>query len=262
MTKKSKYQSTVPAVDQSLKLLNFMAENSATSMTLTEICERLDIHKSRVYTILNTLIGYDFVQKNPRTKTYRLGLGIVHLARNILNNLDIRDIVKTPLRQLAMETELTAHFGQIVGSNFYIISKEEGNADVGYNMRIGISHDITHGAHGKAIVAFMPESERQEILSRDYLCFYGDGQPFDMDDLLTELEEARINGYATDLRATNPNIIAISSPVFDGDETIDGGIILIGAFSRGKLKSYGARVANAAIGISHDLGYRSTLPFS
>ena len=205
---------------------------------------------------------YDFVEKNPRTKTYRLGLGIIHLARNILNNLDIRDIIKAPLRRLAVETELTAHYGQIVGSQFYIISKEEGNTDFGYNMHIGISHDITHGAHGKAIVAFMPEDERQEILNRDYLCFYGDGQPVDRDVLLTELEEARASGYATDIRVTNPNIIAISSPVFDGDGIIVGCIILIGVFSRAKLKGYGEKVAHAAIDISHDLGYRHALPYA
>ncbi len=212
--------------------------------------------------MLNTLIGYDFVEKDPRTKAYRLGLGIVHLARNILNNLDIRDIVKAPLRQLALETQLTAHYGQIAGSNFYIVAKEEGNADIGYTMRIGISHDITHGAHGKAIAAFMSEQERQEILRREYLCFYGDGQPVDMNVLLAELEEVRINGYASDVRVTNPNIIAISSPVFDGTGAIVGGIILIGAFSRTKLKSYGAKVASAAIEISHILGYRSALPNS
>lgn len=261
MTQKSKYKSTVPAVEQSLALLNFLAAHSDTSLTLTEICERLDIHKSKVYTILNTLIGYDFIEKNPRTKTYRLGLGIVHLARNILNNLDIRDIVKAPLHQLAVETELTAHYGQIVGSNFYIVAKEESNAAFGYNMRIGISHDITHGAHGKAIVAFMSEEERQQILSRDYLCFYGDGKPVDLDKLLSELEEIRTNGYATDLRVTNPNIIAISSPIFDGGGTIIGCIILIGVFSRTKLKRFGAKVAQTAFDISHILGYRSKLPY-
>ncbi len=262
MTQKSKYKSTVPAVEQSLKLLNFLAEHSDTSLTLTEICERLDIHKSKAYTILNTLIGYDFIEKNPRTKTYRLGLGIVHLARNILNNLNIREMVKGPLYQLAMETELTAHYGQIAGSNFYIIAKEESNTDFGYSMRIGISHDITHGAHGKAVVAFMPEEKRQEILGREYLCFYGDGKSVDMDKLLAELEEARTNGYATDIRVTNPNITAISSPVFEGGGSIVGCIILIGIFPRAKLKSFGKKVTEAAFDISHILGYRNNLPYS
>ncbi|MFW2368030.1 MAG: IclR family transcriptional regulator, partial [Desulforhopalus sp.] len=122
VTKKSTYKSTVPAVDQAMRLLNCLAESPNPQLTLTEICGRLEISNSKAYTILNTLIGYDFIEKNPQTKTYRLGLGIVSLARNILNNIDVRDLVAQPLKKLAEETEMTAHFGLITGSRVYIIA--------------------------------------------------------------------------------------------------------------------------------------------
>lgn len=259
-TKKSKYKSTVPAVDQAMQLLNCLAESTNPQLTLTEICGRLEISNSKAYTILNTLMGHDFIEKNPQTKTYRLGMGIVYLARNILNNMDVRDLVVQPLKILAEETELTAHFGLVTGSRVYIIAKEEGNQSFGYSIRIGVHHHITHGSHGKAIVAFMTEEERKHILEQEELGFYGDGVPFDRSKLFKELEEVRRTGYAVDARETNPNIIGISSPVFNADGTIMGCVILVGVFSRVNLKKIGSQVVATALGISRTLGFRGGFP--
>jgi DNA-binding IclR family transcriptional regulator len=256
MEKKSNYKSTVPAVDQAMRLLNCLAESSTPQLTLTEICERLDIHKSKAYTILNTLVGYDFIEKNQQTKTYRLGLGIVYLARNILNNLDVRDLVAAPLKRLAVETDLTAHFGLITGSRVYIVAKEESDQAFGYSIRVGVHHHLTHGSHGKAIVAFMTESERQQILEQEELCFYGDAVPFDKKKLMDEFEEIRQTGYSVDARETNPNITGISSPVFDGGGSIMGCVILVGTFSKAKQKKNGPMVVKTAADISRILGFR------
>jgi len=245
-----------------MRLLNCLAESSSPQLTLTEICERLEIHKSKAYTILNTLVGYDFIEKNQQTKTYRLGLGIVYLARNILNNLDVRDLVAAPLKRLAVETHLTPHFGLITGSRVYIIAKEESDQAYGYNIRVGVHEHLTHGSHGKAIVAFMTESERQQILEQEDLCFYGDGVPFDKEKLMEEFEEIRQTGYSVDARETNPNIIGISSPVFDRSGSVMGCVILVGIFSKAKQKKNGSMVANTAIDISRILGFRGTFTYN
>ncbi|MFK5953132.1 MAG: IclR family transcriptional regulator [Desulfobacterium sp.] len=254
--KKSSYKATVPAVDQAMQLLNCLAESSNPQLTLTEICSQLKIHKSKAYTILNTLMGYDFIKKNAQTKTYRLGLGIVGLARNILNNIDIRDLIIPHLQTLAKETDLSAHFGQITGSEIYIIGKADSNRNFGYRIRVGTHHHITHGAHGKAIVASMPEAQQQEILSQEYLCFYGDGEPVDMNFLLKELSTCREKGYSMDLGVTNPNINVLAAPVMDNKTEVIGCVILVGAFRRSEVKKFGSMVSKSAMDISHMLGYR------
>jgi DNA-binding IclR family transcriptional regulator len=258
--KKSKYKSTVPAVEQAMQLLNCLAESSTPQLTLTEICSRLEISNSKAFTILNTLVGYDFVEKNSQTKTYSLGLGVVYLARNILNNLDVRSLVARPLKKLAEESELTAHFGLITGSRVYVIAQEESNQIFGYSMKIGVQHHLTHGSHGKAVVAYMAEEERNAVLAQEDLCFYGDGVPFDMSKLLKELEEVRRTGYAVDAKETNPNITGISSPVFNGDGTVIGCVILVGAFARAKVKKKASLVVDTATEISRSMGYTGKFP--
>lgn len=257
--KKSRYKSTVPAVSQALQLLNNLAESADKPLTLTEICKRLDIPKSKGYTLLNTLSQYNFIEKNDQTKTYKLGLGIVYIARSVLNNLDIREIATPHLRDLAENTGVTAHLGQLNGSRFYIIAREENRKIYGYSMRVGDNHHITHGSHGKAIVAFLPDDERKRILSEDYLCFYGDGEPVDFKLLNKELDDCRKNGFAIDPGDTNPNINAISSPIFDIGDNIIGGVVLVGAFDSTKFETFGPLVVETSLNISRQLGYRGKI---
>lgn len=253
--KKSRYNSIVPAVDQSMKLLQCLAESTSQRLTLTEICDRLELPKSKGYTILNTLIKHDFIEKDSQTKTYRLGLGIVSLARNVLNSIDIRDIVAPDLKNLASQTGLTAHYGVRTESRVYIIAKEESNENFGYNMRVGVSHPLTYGGHGKAIVAFMSEEDQRQVLEEEELCFYGYNKAVDMERLEKELEECKQKGYAIDAGDTNPDIRALCSASLDSENNVVGCVILIGVLRAPKIKTYGPLVVKTAAKISEKLGY-------
>ena len=47
---------------------------------------------------------------------------------------------------------------------------------------------LTYGAHGKAIVAFLPGEERDRILREESLYFYGNPEKVDRHRLSAELE--------------------------------------------------------------------------
>lgn len=253
----SAYRPLVPAVEQAIRLLTCLAESSSEQLTLTEICARLDLHKSKGYTLLNTLKQYDFIERNDQTKTYRLGLGIVYLARNILNNLDIRNLVLPFLGELAERSTSTAHYGTISGSRLYIVARRNLREDLDYGLREGSNYHLTHGSHGKAIAAFMPEAECEQLLARDSLEFYGEGQPVDFTKLREELRKCRQEGYAIDPGETNAGMNVISAPVFNHNGQVIGCIILTGTFARSKLGAFGPLVAQTARRISSKLGWEA-----
>lgn len=249
----SGYTPIVPAVDQAGRLLMCLGENAGLSLSLTEICARLGIHKSRGYTLLNTLQQFDLIERDERTKTYRLGSGILHLARNLLTGMDPGQIATPFLSELARETGNAAYFGLIQGDRVQIVVGRD-SYRYGYSLSLGNSYHITHSAHGKAIAAFMTREKRERLLSGKDLCFYGDGEPVDMARLREELEKCRKTGYAHDAGEINPGIMAISAPVFGANGEIMGCIILLGAFPKTRIRSYGSKVAAAAAGMSRKLG--------
>jgi len=250
----SAYKPIVPAVEQALKILLCQAEGPKFKMSLTDICHQTGICKSKGYSILHTLMQYGFTEKDLKTKSYSLGPSLLFLSRNFLNNLNYSDIVGPFLENLAKETRGTAMFGLISGSHVYVLNQREGNANIGFRLRIGQRFHITLGAHGKVIVVFLSETERKTILSRKKLYFYGDPSRMDMKRLKEEITTCRKSGFAYEIGEVTPGVTVISAPVFSPCEKLIGCIGLIGVYSKSKIEEYGTKVANVAKQISYKLG--------
>jgi len=236
---KSIYKPIVPALEEAGRVLLCLGQSPNFRMTLTEICKRVGIHTSKAFSILNTLKQFGFVDKDPQTKTYSLGIGLVFLSRQVLDNLDYRGTIDPFLKKLARETNGIAFFGLLEGESLFVIAKQEGDERIGLTVRLGHRFDFTYGVHGKVIAAFMPEVERQKLLSRRNLYFYGDSSKLDLKCLQEELVKCKETGFAVDAGRINPGINAIGSPVFGVDGNIRGVITLIGTFPEEMIDEYG-----------------------
>ncbi len=252
--KKIEYTSLVPAVDQASRILICLAKTPSFKMNLTDICKNVGIHKSKGYAILKTLLNFKFVERDDEGKTYTLGPGLISLSRRVLDNLEYREKAGPFLERLAKQTSCTSTFGIINARHFIIIAKREGNREVFLTIRVGYRLNITHGAVGKAIVSFMPEKEREEILGQERLLFHGDPSKLDRARLEKEFEECRRTGYAVDLGEMFPGLHAISAPVFDHEGLPTGALLVTGVFPKSLAHEYGPRVAACAMDFSATLG--------
>lgn len=223
-------------------------------MNLTEICKIVGIHKSKGYSILNTLQRFGFVQKDQTGKTYSLGLGLISLSRRVLDNVNYSESANPLLETLARKTNSTALFGLNTDDNVFIVAKQEPGQQIGITTRVGHRFNITHGAHGKAIMAFLPQTERERILSKGRLFFHGDASKFDRERLERELIECRKMGYAWDMGELNPGMNIIASPVFDAQGGVIGSIFIIGTFGESAIAEYGPLVDKCAKAFSSTLG--------
>ncbi|MBI5601839.1 MAG: IclR family transcriptional regulator [Deltaproteobacteria bacterium] len=251
---KSAYQAVVPAVEQASRILLCLARNAPSRINLTDICNKVGIHKSKGYTILNTLQRFGFVQREADGKLYSLGPGLIPLGRKVLDSLNYKDVAEPFLGDLAQETGSSAFFGLISGESVFVVGKQEGNGDIGITIRQGQRYPITHGAHGKAIVAHLPELERQRVLAGGKLFFHGEPARLDRLRLEGELVRCRQEGYAVDLGESNPQINAVASPVFASSERLIGVLFVVGLFPKSKVRQYGRKVVEAAQGVSALLG--------
>jgi DNA-binding IclR family transcriptional regulator len=252
---KSVYKPLVPAVEQASRVLLCLGESPNFKMKLTEICKQVGIHKSKGHSILNTLKQFGFVEKDPQTKTYSLGPALIFLSRHVLDNLYYPDIVAPFLDDLAKETNGTALFGLIYAEHLLVVGKREGNQNIGFSIRLGHRFHITLGAHGKAMVAFMPEADREKILTKKRVYFHGlDISRLNMKRLRDELTKCRQLGYAQDVGEITTGVNFVSAPVFGVQEKIVGCIILIGTFPEGLIEKYGPKTADVARRISYKLG--------
>lgn len=223
-------------------------------MNLPEICNRLSIHKSKAFSILETLQKFGLVRKNSDGKGYALGPDLVSLSRRVLDDLSPPRIAEPILRELAMKARSTAVLGLISDEKVFIAAKQEGEGNIGVTIRIGHHLPLTYGAHGKAIVAFLPEDEVDRLLESEDLHFYGEPAKLDRARLRKELAQSRSEGFAEDLGETNRGLNVIAAPVLGPAGVPVGFIEILVLFSAEAAHELGPLLAKAGKELSRQLG--------
>ncbi len=250
---KHNYNYLVPAVEQAALIMAALARHNPGRMTLTEICRAVGIHISKGFSILNTLQRFALVQKDPASKTYSLGMGLIFLSQKVLDNLDLRRIAEPFLHRLASGTGSTAFLGLIADDHFYVAAKDQGGQVVAVTFRLGHRFPVFWGAHGKAILASLPEEERRAMLASGKLRFRDCTSGCDSDNLEQELASCRENGYAVDPGESKIGIRAVAACVFGPTAKLIGALVVIGTFSEDLVEEYGRLVAKEAREFSSSL---------
>ena len=81
----------VQTLERSLDILEVLA-HSDVPLGVTEIGNRVSLHKSTVHRILQTLCYRGYVEKERESDRYKLGIKIVELGIRFFNDLEIRKI--------------------------------------------------------------------------------------------------------------------------------------------------------------------------
>jgi DNA-binding IclR family transcriptional regulator len=131
-TERPAYTPRVPALEQACRVLLCLEKSTKPRMTLTEICKEVGIHKSKGYSILNVLEQFGFAEKNLETKAYSLGIGLIVLARHVLDRMDYQAIINPFLRILTEETNGTACFGLVNREYVYITWESPCDSGTGF----------------------------------------------------------------------------------------------------------------------------------
>src|SRR4051812_19426995 len=97
----------VPAVTRAVAVLRLLSQ-SRTPLGLKTIAESLGLVPSTALHILRALAGEQLLQVDPLTKRYRLGVGMLPLARAVLEHGGFPSLVRPRLDGLSARHGVTA----------------------------------------------------------------------------------------------------------------------------------------------------------
>ncbi len=232
-----------------------LADNGNNPKSLTDICSEVGIHKSKAFSILNTLEQYGFVKKNPHRKGYVLGPGLLTLTGKMLETLSLSRLAEPILYDLAKKAGATVTLGVIADDKTYVVAEYLGAPGIGISSPIGYVTPITYGSHGKAIAAFLPEDELDVLLKNNDLFFYGRPEKFNKKRLLEELAECRRRGFALELGDIQPGMNAVAAPILDQNNYPIGYITIVGFFTEDEALKLGPFAVDAVKTISKEAGH-------
>lgn len=206
-----KYSTVVPAADEACRALFFLAQAGGEGVPLGRVCEGVGFGKSKGFTVLATLASHGLVLKDPVTKCYTLGPGVLELSHSFLDNASFKRAAGPVLSSLATETSSTALLGLVSGERLTIVAKEEAATGIGVTIRIGHRYPLDWGAHGKLLA-----------------------------------EGPNGGGFGVDLGGMQRGINAVAAPIVGGDGGIAACVLVVGTFTAEESLSVGALAVEGA----------------
>ena len=167
-------------LDRGLSALTVIANAPGGMLTIGDLADRLDIHRTIVYRIVATLEAHSLVARGARG-TIRLGAGLVALSSHF--EAKLRDLAQPVLDRLANVTGAAAFLSVPQGDQCVaIIVAEPQTTPFRVSYRIGTRHPLSLGAAGIAILAGRPEAAAdgetvREARTAGYSLTHGQLQP-------------------------------------------------------------------------------------
>lgn len=245
----------VQSIGRALDILECLAKSDR-SMGVTELGERLGLHKSTVYRLLATLVYRGYVEQD-EDERYNIGLKFFEISGSVLNKMDIRKKVKPYLIKLQQETRETIHLGILDGDEVVYIDKEKSTETIRMYSEIGKRVKAYCTSLGKVLLAYKG-IDLAELYKKGSLIPYTENTIVDLELLKEHLAEIREKGYAVDNEEQERDIRCVGGPIFDYKGDIVAAFSIAGPSTRmteKRLEELSRKVLEYSQKISHSLGY-------
>jgi DNA-binding IclR family transcriptional regulator len=207
---------TVPSLDKALCILELLTHSRA-GLTLPELVEQSGLAKSSVHYLLVTLERRGYVTRMERTGRYVLGMRVFSMANSVLRGLSQRQRAAPYLAALRLRTGLTVHMAILEQGEAVLIAKHDGPTGLRLATWIGKQMDLHCTGLGKALIAFLPEAEREVAISERPFSRHNENTITNPKRLRENLELAARNGYALDDEEDELGSRCVGVPIFGTD---------------------------------------------
>lgn len=250
-----------PRVDSTLSKGLSILENLATSGSgkgVTELSRELGLTKSNTFRLLQTLTTLGYV-KHGNSKNYAATLKTWQVGRQIIDNLNLRDLAAAEMTLLAQETGETIYLAVPENLSVTYIDKIDSQKPLRSWNPIGGNAPIHCVGTGKAIMAVNYSAMRDTV--KQNLDRYTDRTITKVTDLDADMAITRERGFAIDTGEYRDRILSIGAAIVLPD---GGAIAALGVsvpdvnLSPGCENVIGKLVAGAARRVSLKIGKGSS----
>lgn len=213
--------------------------------------------KSTLSGLLSTLERFDLVERDPDSRVYRLGMGLVDLGGAVLRRLDLRELARPALRRLAETSHETAILHLRDGEESVVADRVEPRRQLKVVAPLGHRLPPFAGSVAKAILATLPDQEIAALLAGRPLPAFTPRSITTADHYLVELARVREDGYALEDDEYLDGVCAVSAAILDagGEAVATLSVAAVRARVDSEcIRALGPVVAVAAQGVSRRLG--------
>jgi len=233
------------AVTRALHILTSFTVNDL-ELSVADLHDKLGIHKSTLVRLLKCMAEEGFIEQNPETDKYRLGIKTFEIGslyyRSRMKHIEA--IARPFMQQLVDQFSISANLAIREGREIvYIEAVEPRGSPLRVAYSTGDRFGVHHTALGKAIIAYLPSDELKDLL-KNGLSALTPRTITTVEGLVEELEKVRRRGFAVDNEESLPGLRCVGAAIWDSD-----GVVASLSASGSTLTVTEERVEEIAVGV-------------
>lgn len=209
----------IQSVDRALTLLELLAD-APQELRLQDLARMAGLKPPTCHHILNTLVARGYASKLAQPRSYYLGPRIVELAAMRGARFDIVREARPILERLHAETRARIRLASFSGTALTVLCQFGEDGEPG--------EDLSFAAHatalGKAILAWLPETEIARVVADRGLVAFTANTIDNLGDLVESLRQVRRHGFAVEDREFRLETVAIGCAIRDRAGAVVGSI--------------------------------------
>ncbi len=227
MVRRKKPSYGIKSVNNALDLLE-QFNRDGDELGVTELSQRLNLHKNNVFRLLATLETKGYIEQNKATENYVLGVKTLELGQTFIKQLGLVRPVKPFLEEIVKECNEMAYVGIIRGNSVFCLDVEDSNQAVKVSNHIGLRLPIHCTAIGKAQIAYLTEEELEKLGILDNMERFTPNTIVNKVEFIKHIKEVAKRGYALNNEEYNLGVKCVAVPIRDYTGRVVGGISVPG----------------------------------
>ncbi|MEO8279403.1 MAG: IclR family transcriptional regulator [Ideonella sp.] len=215
----------VPAVSRAIAILRLLSRGSAV-LTLKEISQELGMVTSTCLHILRVLVDEGMVKVDPSTKRYGLGVGVLSLARSVIENSPFPTLVQPVLDRLSSTWNVTAIGVEITGiDHMVVLALSRSRAPFRLHVDVGSRFPALISATGRLVAAFneLPDEE----IERRFKALRWERAP-DLEAWRRDVQTVRRKGFSLDRSNYISGVTVLAVPILDSHGKMTHSLVAAG----------------------------------
>ncbi|WP_352400468.1 IclR family transcriptional regulator [Anaerotignum sp.] len=210
----------VLTLEKAIEIIDFLKKNAGESgVSLVEICQGLEMKKSSVHRILDTLYSYDYVEKNSSGSKYKLSWELYNIGNTVPKQHSLSSEQCVPILNCLCEKHIESFSIGIRDGAFVTVAfNVEPNISLKASSHIGEKLPIYATSKGKLILSQLSDSKIYDFFRENKIEAFTGSTITTPGKMLNELFDIRENGFALDKEEHCEGLSCIAVPIrnFEG----------------------------------------------
>lgn len=177
------------------------------------LAREVELPVSTVHRLLTTMESLEFVRFDSERRRYSLGLRMFELSNQVSSVRDLSEVALPVMRKITEITGEPTLMSVLAGREMVYVQRVEGLRPIQIRGSVGRRGPLHCTSLGKALLAFLTNKEREEIVGQLRLESYTPNTIADLDVLRKELDRTRDRGYAIVDEEHEEGVCAVGVPV-------------------------------------------------